>query len=82
MASSPSAGAPEARAPRHADHVSATVHHYLEHEDERARIAEQGRRLVTEELTLRRSVARLLELLAEALHGKAGGSRAARAARG
>jgi hypothetical protein len=39
------------------------IAHYVEHEDERARLAEAGRRFATTEVTLRGSVDRLMELV-------------------
>jgi hypothetical protein len=36
------------------------IHHYLEHETERARIAAEGHRFVTEELTLKNQLTRML----------------------
>jgi hypothetical protein len=39
------------------------IAYYLEREDERARLAEAGRRFATREVTLRRSVDRLMGLV-------------------
>src|SRR5262245_13972300 len=41
------------------------IRYYLAHEDERVAIAEAGHRFVTQELTMARSVSRILELLRE-----------------
>jgi hypothetical protein len=54
------------------EEMPATIRYYLEHEDERRQIAAAGQRLVTEEITMRRSVGQLLELLREALHRRSG----------
>jgi glycosyltransferase involved in cell wall biosynthesis len=43
------------------DALADTILHFLEHEDERAAIAEAGRRFVTEELTIDRTVDALVE---------------------
>jgi hypothetical protein len=53
-----------------ADQMPAVIRHYLARPDERRRIAEEGRRFVTTELTMARSVDRILALAA-------GGARAA-----
>jgi glycosyltransferase involved in cell wall biosynthesis len=57
-------------------YVSATIEempevirYYLAHEDERQRIVAEGHRLVMEEITLERSAARILGLVAECLDG-------------
>ena len=39
------------------------ISHFLGREDERAALAERGRRFVTEHLTMERSLARIAELL-------------------
>ena len=52
------------------DEMPEAVAHYLAHEDERARIVAAGRDLIHGELTLERSVARLLELLAAAVRAR------------
>jgi glycosyltransferase involved in cell wall biosynthesis len=53
----------EARVPD----LAATIRQYLTHEDARRRIAACGHSFVTQELTMKSSAARLLELLAERL---------------
>jgi glycosyltransferase involved in cell wall biosynthesis len=57
-------------------YVSATIEempevirYYLEHEDERQRIVAEGHRSVMQEVTLERSAARILALVAECLDG-------------
>lgn len=43
------------------EEMANTICHYLDHEEERKAIAEQAYRLVTEELTMKRSVEKILE---------------------
>ncbi len=52
------------------EEMPAAVAHYLEHEDERRRIAARALELATTELSLERSILRLLELLEEAAVGR------------
>ena len=54
--------------------LPALVAHYLEHEEERAAIAERAHRFVTEELTLAASVDRLVELIDRASAARGSGS--------
>lgn len=56
-------------------YISATIEempevisYYLAHDDERERIVNQGHRLVTQELTMARSVSCILELIREHIH--------------
>jgi hypothetical protein len=53
--------------------IPQAIRYYLAHEDERQRIAAEGHRLVTEEITLARSVSRILAIVAERVG--AGGTR-------
>ncbi|MGE0683717.1 MAG: glycosyltransferase [Candidatus Binatia bacterium] len=46
------------------------IAYYLTHDYERERIANEGHRLVTQEVTMARSVSRILELVREQLHQK------------
>jgi hypothetical protein len=45
--------------------IPQTIRYYLAHEDERRRIAAEGHRLVTQEITLARSVSQILDIVAE-----------------
>lgn len=45
------------------DEMADTIRYYLDHEDERERIAEQGHRFVTQELLYEDSIARLVQLI-------------------
>lgn len=47
--------------------MPAVIRYYLTHEDEREGIAKEGHRFVTQELTMARSIARILELIQERL---------------
>lgn len=47
------------------DEFPAVVAHYLAHEDERLQIVEAGHRLVTQDVTLQQSAARILALIAQ-----------------
>ncbi len=53
------------------DEMPGVIRHYLERPEERDRIAEAGHRLVTEEVTLERSVQRILELIDVEMEGMA-----------
>ena len=45
------------------DEMPEAIGYYLNHDDERERIVEEGHRLVTQELTMERSVNAILELI-------------------
>jgi hypothetical protein len=46
-----------------AEEMPETIEYYLAHDEERRQIAEEGHRLVTREVTMARSIARILELI-------------------
>lgn len=46
------------------------IAYYLAHEEERRRVADEGHRFVTRELTMERSLARILELIRERLRAR------------
>jgi hypothetical protein len=48
-----------------AEEMPEIINHYLQHDGERESIADQGHKLVTQELTMERSISRILELIRE-----------------
>lgn len=55
-----------------ADELSSVVQHYLENEDQRARIAEQGRRFVTEDLRMTQSASEVLARITDQIGQRVG----------
>jgi hypothetical protein len=50
------------------DEMPEIIHYYLNHEDEREGIAREGHKLVTQKLTMERSISTILKLIKEHIH--------------
>ena len=52
------------------DEMPEIIDYYLNHDDERERIATEGHRLVTRDLTMERSVSAILQLIADRIRSR------------